>query len=149
MKETFVLREEDLSGLAFKVAEILLTARTPRAKVILLKGDLGAGKTTFARELAEVLGIDKNEVNSPTFVLKKEYNAQHPIFKKLIHVDAYRFNEKSEAKILGLDEDLKDESTLIAIEWPNKMPYIEPDLEIVFAVSDDTTRDIALLYEKK
>jgi tRNA threonylcarbamoyladenosine biosynthesis protein TsaE len=149
MKESFVLREEDMAGLAFKVAEILVANNTPTAKVVLLEGDLGAGKTTFTKELAEVLGIEKGDVNSPTFILKKEYPAKHIHFKKLVHVDAYRFTHPNEAKVLRLSDDLKDPQTVVVVEWPSKMNYMKSDVEILFNVADEHTRDVMLSYEKK
>ena len=147
MKESFVLREEDMSGLAFKVAELLLSTSSPNAKVVLLEGDLGAGKTTFTKELASVLGIEKENVTSPTFTLKKEHKAKHQIFKKLVHIDAYRFTHPNESKVLRLEDDLKDPETVVVIEWPSKMKYLKSDVELNFRITDDKTRDVMLSYE--
>ena len=151
MKETLVLHEEDMGGLAFKVAEILLSEVTPHAKVVLLEGDLGAGKTTFTKELAHTFGIEKEKVHSPTFILKKEYDASHQIFKKLVHVDAYRFTHPNEAKVLRLEEDLKDPQTVVVVEWPSKMNYLKSDIEIMFGFygEDENVREVTLSYGKK
>lgn len=148
MKEVFVLGEEELPALAEKVASVIHREKD-RATVILLDGDLGAGKTTFTKTLAGVLGISKDEVHSPTFILKKEYKATHPLFKKLVHIDAYRFVEPEEAKVLRLEEDLKDPNTLIVIEWPTRMTYLKSDVEVLFEVEDDTTRNVTLTYEER
>ena len=150
MKETLIIKQEDLKSLAEKVSDILSNQRSsPSAKVVLLEGDLGAGKTTFTKTLAEVLGIDSGEVHSPTFILKKSYDMKHPAFTKLVHIDAYRFTHPSEAKVLRLEDDLKDPQTLMVVEWPSKMSYLKSDIEIIFKVIDDETREVILSYGEK
>ena len=148
MKETHTIREEDMAGLAERVIDLLLVTETSAAKVVLLDGDLGAGKTTFTKELAWLLGIERDSVNRPTFILKKEYNTEHHKFKKLVHVDAYRFNHPKESKILRLVDDLVDPQTIICVEWPSKMNYLKSDVALTFLVVDDETREIGLEYEK-
>lgn len=147
MKETFTVKEEGIQAMAEKVVEFLSTRKTPRAKVVLLEGDLGAGKTTFTKELANALGIEKEEVHSPTFILKKEYIAAHPDFRKLVHIDAYRFLAKDEDTILKLENDLENSTNVIAIEWPEKMNHPKADIRINFSVIDDDTREVSLMYE--
>ncbi len=146
MIETFVVRIEDMEDLAKKVVAILKDESTPDAKVLFLEGDLGTGKTTFTKELAHVLGIDKEEVHSPTFILKKEYKGNHVHFRKLIHVDAYRFDDKEEGNVLRLEDDIKDRQSIIAIEWPSKMHTPNPDMSLRFSVVNDDTREVTLLY---
>ena len=143
------MKTEDISTLAEKVAGILASIDTPKAKVLLLEGDLGAGKTTFTKELAQLLGIEKEEVHSPTFILKKEYKASHFKFEKLVHIDAYRFMHPKEAKVLRLEEDLQNPNTLIAIEWPSKMHYLKSDVELAIDVIDDETRQVTITHEEK
>ena len=142
------MREQDVEILAHKVLHILSGLETSKAKVILLDGDLGAGKTTFTKEFASVIGIDKATVNSPTFTLKKEYPAAHSVFRKLIHIDAYRFTTPSEARVLKLEDDLDEPYTIIAIEWPSKMKYIKADVHLLFTVVDDDTREVKIMYEE-
>lgn len=150
MKETLTIKQEDLKSLAEKVAEVLSNLSvSSSARVILLEGDLGAGKTTFTKTLAEVLGIDSSEVHSPTFILKKSYDTKHSTFSKLVHIDAYRFTHPSEAKVLRLEDDLKDPQTLLVVEWPSKMSYLKSDIEISFKVIDDETREVTLSYGEK
>ncbi len=149
MKETLRVKEEDMNGLAFKVSEILTSHNTNHAKVVLLEGDLGAGKTTFTKALAFTLGIEKDKVHSPTFILKKEYDAEHMVFKKLIHVDAYRFTHPTEAKVLRLEEDLKNPESVVVVEWPSKMSYLKSDVELEFTVVDDDTREVTITYGKE
>ncbi len=148
MKETFTVSEKDMEELAHKVLHLLYTKETSKAKVLLLDGDLGSGKTTFTKELASLIGIPKEKVNSPTFILKKEYDAEHPLFKKLIHVDAYRFNTPQEGRVLRIEDDLGESDTIVAIEWPTKMKYLKADLDMSFTIIDDDTREVTLAYDE-
>ena len=92
-------------------------ASVDRGAVILLVGDLGAGKTAFARGLAEGLGIAPQDVSSPTFTIIQEYRGGRlPLF----HVDLYRLNDPREIDDLGLDE-IAQEGVLV-IEWAEKLP---------------------------
>lgn len=147
MKEPLVVKESGLQDVAKKVVGALASLTNTKAKVLFLEGDLGAGKTTFTKELAETLGIVKEDVHSPTFILKKEYQAGHPFFKKLIHIDAYRFEDPKEVRALKLEQDSHDDKTLIVIEWPSKLGgALDEDMTIAFSVIDDDTREVMINY---
>ncbi len=147
MKETHTVVQKDLGALAERVVYLLSQERRDRASVVLLEGDLGAGKTTFTQALAEYLGVIEH-VHSPTFILKKEYKTPHNDFKKVVHIDAYRFTHPQEAKVLRLEEDLRDSETIVVIEWPSKMTYIKPDIKLNLSVIDEESREVTLTYEK-
>lgn len=91
--------------------------------VFILKGDLGAGKTVFAKGLGEALGI--SNIISPTFVVYYEYDIPNAIIpkSKFIHVDLYNVGDKEEFKHLGLENYLKD-GTIMCIEWGEKVAEI-------------------------
>ncbi|WP_193771222.1 tRNA (adenosine(37)-N6)-threonylcarbamoyltransferase complex ATPase subunit type 1 TsaE [Candidatus Magnetaquicoccus inordinatus] len=95
------------------IAKRLATAlHTPL--VILLEGDLGSGKTLFARSLIEELGIHEESITSPTFTLVNSYpDARLPLH----HFDLYRIGDPSELDLIGMEEYL-DEQNLVLIEWP-------------------------------
>lgn len=147
MKETHTVAQKDLGALAERVLYLLSQEKRDQASVILLEGDLGAGKTTFTQSLAEQLGVMEH-VHSPTFILKKEYRTPHAEFRRVVHIDAYRFTHPNEAKVLRLEEDLKDKETIVVIEWPSKMTYIQSDVRLDFSVLDDDTREVTITYEK-
>jgi len=94
-----------------------LAATLPPGSIVLLSGDLGAGKTAFVRGMADGLAIDPADVSSPTFTLIQEYRGGRlPLF----HVDLYRL-QPAEVDDLGLDE-LTTAGGVMAIEWPDRLP---------------------------
>lgn len=98
------------------------------ARVIALKGDLGAGKTAITKCIAELLGITE-AVTSPTFVIMKKYTSTSTC---LIHIDAYRIQSENELDLLNLSDLIKDEKNLIIIEWPEQaMKILPPETLIV------------------
>jgi tRNA threonylcarbamoyladenosine biosynthesis protein TsaE len=94
-----------------------LGATLSAGDVVLLYGELGAGKTAFVKGLAEGLGIARDEVSSPTFTLVQEYRGGR---LTLFHVDLYRIDDPRELDDLGLDEIA--EEGVLAIEWSERYP---------------------------
>jgi tRNA threonylcarbamoyladenosine biosynthesis protein TsaE len=93
-----------------------LARRLTRGSVVLLIGDLGAGKTAFVRGLAAGLGAAPEEVSSPTFTLLQEYRAGR---LPLLHADLYRLDDPREVADLGLEELARD--GVLAVEWADKL----------------------------
>jgi tRNA threonylcarbamoyladenosine biosynthesis protein TsaE len=116
-------------------------ARRLRAgDIVLLSGNLGTGKTTFVRGLAEGFGIDPAEVSSPTFTLLHEYRG---IPLTLYHADLYRVG-KAAADDLGLEEAGTVDGVL-AIEWPDRLTHnLAGAYRVDIQWIDDTTRRITL-----
>lgn len=109
--------------------------------VVSLKGDLGAGKTTFAKGFAEGIGID-DAITSPTFTILNEYSSDKG---KLYHFDMYRLSNKDEALELGFDEyfDLKTLKGFCLVEWAENVEGLLPihHIEIELKKVGDEKRD--------
>jgi tRNA threonylcarbamoyladenosine biosynthesis protein TsaE len=105
-----------------------LAGELPRraGTVIHLFGDLGAGKTAFVRGLAVGLGLDPDEVSSPTFTLIQEYRGQSAV--TLFHVDLYRL---AAAEVADLELDALATEGIVAIEWADRLPAPDPQAIIV------------------
>ena len=109
--------------------------------IVLLRGDLGAGKTTLVKGIAEGFGAARAEdVTSPTFTLVHEYRGPHTT---LYHIDLYRIDTERELETLGLD-DLIAPNCILLIEWGEKFPRLRRDqnLEITLERVGETERRI-------
>jgi tRNA threonylcarbamoyladenosine biosynthesis protein TsaE len=117
-----------------------LAATLRAGDVLLLSGNLGAGKTAFVRGLAAGLGIDPHDVSSPTFTLVHEYRGGR---LTLYHVDLYRL-ERAATEDLGLEE-LGARDGVLAIEWPDRLTHSLPAAKNVrLEIVDDQTRRISI-----
>jgi tRNA threonylcarbamoyladenosine biosynthesis protein TsaE len=110
------------SELETEAAGRALGRRLSAGSVVLLYGDLGAGKTAFVRGLAEGLGIAPGDVTSPTFTIMQEYRGGR---LTLFHVDLYRLNDPREIDELGLEEIAAE--GVLAVEWAEKLPAPPPE----------------------
>lgn len=111
--------------------------------VLLLIGELGAGKTTFVQGLAEGLGLDPKQVSSPTFVLIQEYSGEGAT--PLHHVDAYRVQDARELLEVGLEEYF-ERPGITVIEWGDKVRELVPPnaIEIHFEIFEGDRRRIRI-----
>lgn len=101
-----------------------IARQCPRGSVILLDGDLGAGKTVFSRGFARALGIDE-PVSSPTYTIVQEYEL--PEKGRLYHLDLYRISGVEAALAFGVDEFLNDPFSYALVEWPERIAGILPE----------------------
>lgn len=111
--------------------------------VITLNGDLGAGKTVFARGFARGLGITE-PVSSPTYTIVQEYDL--PQKGRLYHLDLYRISGVDAALAFGVDEFLDDPDAFALVEWPERISGIIPDSAIRINIRhlDNETREITV-----
>jgi tRNA threonylcarbamoyladenosine biosynthesis protein TsaE len=113
-------------------------------KLVVLRGELGAGKTTLVKGIAEGFHAASAEnVTSPTFTLVHEYRAPEV---SLYHIDLYRVDTQRELETLGLD-DLRDDKSVLLIEWGDKFPRFERerDVEITLERLAETDRHIRVI----
>ncbi len=97
--------------------------------VIILKGDLGAGKTTFIQGFLRGLGV-KSKITSPTFVLIKNYELRIMNYGNAYHVDCYRIKNPNELSSLGIKEIISNPDNIVLIEWPERIKKILPNKKI-------------------
>jgi len=124
--------EEETAAVARTLSERLVPG-----DVVLLSGDLGAGKTAFVRGLAQGLDIDPDHVSSPTFTLVHEY---HGARLTLYHADLYRL-ERAATDDLGLEEAVDG---VLAIEWPERLAHPLDGIAVTIESVDESTRRIAI-----
>ena len=94
-----------------------LAARAPECRAFYLEGDLGAGKTVFAKGLVRHYGVDPKQVTSPTFALVSRYGeGTRPVY----HLDLYRIENAAELAELGI-EDMEEEAAVVIVEWPERL----------------------------
>lgn len=133
--------DEETVDLGRKIAAML-----PRRAVVLLIGNLGAGKTTLAKGIVNGLcGVDPDEVASPTFTLIHEYGGGESEKGRVYHIDLYRLDTHAEVATLGLDE-IFDRDAVVLIEWGERFPRLMPPdrIEIRLETVGDDTRRITL-----
>lgn len=114
---------------------VALGSHLAGGEILLVNGSLGAGKTVFVKGLATALGIDPEEVTSPSFTLVNPYAGRLMFY----HIDLYRLDEgASAAHAVDLDELLRDESAVVVIEWAERLGrYPLPSNQWSVAISGD------------
>ena len=128
---------EETFELAYRIGEAIT-----QPTVFLLEGDLGAGKTVFAKGIGAGLEIDPAEVNSPTFTLVNYYDGR----MRLYHLDLYRIKDPRELVSIGWDDILAQRALLI-VEWPDRAPALMPHGHIPISLSHVVERpDHRILY---
>jgi tRNA threonylcarbamoyladenosine biosynthesis protein TsaE len=128
---------EETRTLGRKLAQLL-----PRRGLVLLIGDLGAGKTTLAQGIVQGLGAAQaEEVSSPTYTLVHEYG--DPV--RVYHIDLYRLDSVEQVRGVGY-EDILEQDALVLVEWGERFPELFPDdrIEIRLRTLDGDTREISI-----
>jgi tRNA threonylcarbamoyladenosine biosynthesis protein TsaE len=135
---------EETIALGREIAPALRNAR-----IVLLRGDLGAGKTTMVKGIAEAFSAARQEdVTSPTFTLVHEYRGPE---RTLYHIDLYRIETERELYTLGLDDLITEDGNILLIEWGEKFPRFvrEREAEIVIERTGETARQVTLTTEPR
>jgi tRNA threonylcarbamoyladenosine biosynthesis protein TsaE len=126
MKDVFTAKNPDQTQkIAARIAREISTNKRKKAVVIGLIGDLGSGKTVFAKGFAKGLGV-KECVVSPTFVLERIYKLKTKNYKLFIHIDAYRIEKSKEIADLGFKDLIRDCRNIVLIEWADRIKNILP-----------------------
>lgn len=111
-------------------------------RVVAFDAPMGAGKTTFISALCRMLGVEEDDINSPTFSIVNEYHGQG-IGKKIFHFDCYRLESPEEVLDMGA-QDYLDSGALCLIEWPEIIEGLLPDdaVRVSIRENEDGSREI-------
>ena len=147
------MQRVSLTGLPEFVKSIVQSLDHARDKshatLVALRGDLGAGKTTFTQALARELGVT-GTVQSPTYVLMKKYEIKKVSpFKTLVHIDAYRLEKPEEFSALRPEEFLNDPACLVVVEWPEKLGTALPQPSLTLDFSSEGAAEGERFVEMK
>jgi tRNA threonylcarbamoyladenosine biosynthesis protein TsaE len=117
------------------------------ARMVILRGDLGTGKTTLVKGIAEGLqAASHDDVTSPTFTLIHEYRGPEV---NLFHVDLYRIDTPRELDTLGLDELFAGEGNLVLLEWGEKFPRFEKERDVEITIERRGDQERKILVKRK
>ena len=135
----------DLDGIRPIALDLLERLKT--GSIVVLVGEMGAGKTTFTQSVLRAMGIEDLE-GSPTYSLINEYES--PYFGKVYHMDLYRLNSLVEALDIGIEE-LLYQNVICFIEWPEKIKELLPDntIWVYLRANEDLSRIITIKDENK
>ena len=114
--------------------------------ILLLIGELGAGKTTLMKGLATGFGVE-NDVTSPTFTLMNHYKTNNKDIKQLVHIDTYRLKDEFELKEIGVEDYLCEPDSLCVIEWPEKIGGLlknKRTITVIIEQTGENTRKITM-----
>lgn len=129
----------DISGVAAQVVDLL---KSQGCRIVLMEGEMGAGKTTLTKAICGLMGADEDEVNSPTFAIVNEYDVPGDL---IYHFDFYRIKNQTEAIDFGLFDYL-DSGRWCFMEWSEKVADLLPDETITIRIEivSETKRRITI-----
>lgn len=132
--------EGETQEIAKKIAK-----RVEKGGIVCLFGEIGTGKTTFTKGLAQYFGIEKFSVKSPTYTFIRKYSKNE---QNLYHIDLYRLEIIDDLLAREIDELTENKSNIIIIEWADKMKNQLPEkrIEITFEYLEERTRKITINY---
>ena len=152
MKKFVSNNAEESRKFAYDFAEKILTEKREKncALVLALYGDLGSGKTTFAQNIAESLGI-KEKIKSPTFIIFRKSKIGNKKwkdvgFENFYHFDVYRINNEKEILNLGWEEIISNSRNIVLVEWADKIEKNLPKncVKIMFKHLKGDKREITI-----
>ncbi len=130
-----------------EISILIRELKVRKINLILLSGDLGYGKTTSVQALARLLGVT-DIVQSPTFVLLKRYSTTDDVFTTVVHIDAYRITDGTLFDFLQLQSILKEDRTLVCVEWPEQIPELSnfPHALVQLGYKSENERSIDISF---
>jgi tRNA threonylcarbamoyladenosine biosynthesis protein TsaE len=126
-----------------------LATKLKGGDIVLLHGDLGAGKTTLVKGIAEGLGVT-DDIVSPTFTLMNLYPvpSSRSLVSRLVHVDTYRLENENQLIEIGIEDYLGEPNTVFIIEWPEKLKTLLQNKKSIIHVTlghlDENQRSIII-----
>jgi len=120
----------------------LITELLLPPKLVVLRGELGAGKTTLVRGIAQALGAPMDDVSSPTFTLVQEYRGRKT---RLFHLDLYRLEEEREIEGIGLWELVDQPDALVLVEWGDKFSSVMERCDAIIQMAQGEEENDRLL----
>lgn len=146
MKIIYTKNEKETKKTAFNLA-----LNFKGGEILALQGELGSGKTSFTKGIAQALNI-KKRVCSPTFVILNQYQVKSRLNKNikfLYHIDAYRLKTKRDLENIGFFDIINDPESLIVIEWADKIKKYLPPKSIWLNFSIIKSNDSGLAGQRK
>ena len=130
MKRFHSFSSEETKQFGREIAESLMSgaphsAGAATALIFALRGDLGAGKTTFTQGFFQGIGIKRNPI-SPTFVIMRRYGIRRSGFRNAYHFDAYRLKKAEDVEVLEFGKITSDPRNIILVEWPERIEGVLP-----------------------
>lgn len=146
MEEFKTTTFEETKELGFLTAQKILNEEIlAKAIVIVLDGELGAGKTTFLQGFAKGLGI-KSKIQSPTFIIMNRVKLKNKKYKNFYHFDCYRLDSEKDIEFLDFKEIVNNPENIVCVEWGSKIKKSLPKniINIKFKVLKNNQRKITI-----